>query len=139
MAVIPARSGRLGREGIDLRAAAGRDHRRSFLNRAVDLGRDEEAVPVDDVVDVSIVDDVNTDLPTFLQAQDGAGNHAVVAIRLDRLARSKFNGHGRDMDCVINLRRGLRESREYSAERYPSGTCARQESAASKWRIHLGS
>ena len=72
---------------------------------------------MDDVVDVRIVHDVNADLPTLLQTQDRAGNHAIVAIGLDHLVGSQLDRHGGDADCVINLRRGLRDSRECTSER----------------------
>jgi len=100
--MIPARPDRLGCEGVDLRAAASGDHPRSLLHCAIDLGRDKQAVPVDDVVDVGIVDDVDADLPALLQTQDRARNHVVIAVCLNYLARGQLERHRGDTDCIID-------------------------------------
>ena len=49
VAVVPAGAGRIRREHVALAAAVGRHARRAFLVRAVDVRRDVEPVPVDDV------------------------------------------------------------------------------------------
>jgi len=73
-------------------------------------------MPVDDVVDICVVDDPNADLPVFLETQDRAGDRAVVAIGLDHLAGSQFDRHGGNLDGVVGVR-GLRQRRDRPAER----------------------
>ena len=68
--VIPARAGRARGELIAA-AAARRDHRRAFLLGAVHVGRNEQAVPVNELGDVGVVDDVHGDGHALAHAQEG--------------------------------------------------------------------
>ena len=76
--VVPAGAGGRGRELVGA-TAVGRDGRRFFFFDAVDLGGNEEAVPVDEFGRVGVVDDVDGDGLAFLHAKDRAGRGTVVA------------------------------------------------------------
>ena len=81
-------------------------------------------MPVDDVVDICVVDDLNADLPVFLETQDRAGDGAVVAIGLDHLSWRQFDRQGGNLDRVVGVR-GLRQCRDCPAERKLEGTPVR--------------
>src|SRR5665213_4514757 len=99
MAVIPARPRRFGREAVPLRAAA-LDHWRSLLHRAVGLRRQMEPMPVDDILDVGVVGDVDVDLLAFAKAQNWSGHHTVVGESIDDLSGREFESQWRDAKCV---------------------------------------
>lgn len=82
MAMIPAGTCRLWREGVTP-CRTPRNHRCALLHRPVDLGWYIKAVPMDDVVDIGLVADVETDLAALLQAQHRPGRSPVVAECLD--------------------------------------------------------
>jgi hypothetical protein len=90
VAVIPARPGGLRAECVALRSTA-LHHRRSFFHRTVRRRRYVKPVPVDDVINVRIVVDVDADLAAFTQAQYGAGHRTVVSKRVDYLSRRELD------------------------------------------------
>jgi hypothetical protein len=76
----------------------GRDDGGVLLLDAVDVGGDEEAVPVDEFGRVGLVDDGDGDGLALLHAQDRAGGGAVVADGGEDAVGGEFDGDGRDAE-----------------------------------------
>ena len=93
--VVPARAEGRGGEAVAA-LAVGRNDGRAFFVDAVDFGGDGEAVPVDELGGVGVVDDVDGDGLAFLHAQDRAGRGAVVADGGEDAVLGEFDGDGRD-------------------------------------------
>src|SRR5262249_22063534 len=89
VAMIPARPRRLRTEGVTLPSAASH-HRRSFFHRTVRRRRYVKPVPVNDVINVRIIANIDADLTAFAQAQYGAGDRAVVRKCVDHLPRGEL-------------------------------------------------
>ncbi len=70
---------------------------------AVDFGGDEQAVPVDELGGVGVVDDVDGDGLAFLHAQDGAGGCAVVADGGEDAVGGELDGDGRDAEGDVGF------------------------------------
>jgi hypothetical protein len=87
--------------------AADADHRRALLHGTVGNGRQMEPVPVHDVVDVGVVDDVDRDVAPIAHAQRRAGDAVVVGIGVDHLAGSELEPLLADAQRVIRTRGGL--------------------------------
>ena len=131
MAVIPARP-RGARNKRILTDAAGGHEWSSFFLGAVYVGRDEEAVPVNQFWSFRVVDDLDRDGLALAQAQDGAGSRAVVSGRFDHFLRRDFdldfgdaNGHvgpgvtglgfETDVPRQFDARGGSEEGEKFSA------------------------
>ena len=80
--VIPSRAGWPRHEGITS-AGRGRAPWGAFFGGAIDFGRNEEAVPVDQLGRGGLVDDLHGHCSAFGEAQNRAGKRAVVADRTD--------------------------------------------------------
>ncbi len=93
---------------LDALAAMGRDNRRTLLLGAVDVGWDEQPVPVDELRRIGVVDDFYGDGLAFAHAQDGAGGGAVVADGGEDVGPVELDGDRRDAEGVVGLgvRRG---------------------------------
>ncbi len=76
--VVPAGSGRAGRE-LETAPTVGRHERGALLFGAVDFGRNEHAVPVDQFRGIGVVDDVDGDRFALAHSEDRPGRGAVVA------------------------------------------------------------
>ena len=72
--------------------------RRVLFFGAVDFGGDEEAVPVDELGRVGVVDDVDGDGLALLHAENRAGRCAVVADGGEDAVRREFDSDGRDAE-----------------------------------------
>ncbi len=70
--VIPAAAGGAGSE-LEAAPAVRRDEGRAFFFGAVHLGRNEHAVPVDQLRRVGVVDDIDRDRLALAHAQNRAG------------------------------------------------------------------
>ncbi len=105
--VVPAASGGGGRE-LDALAAMGRDDRRTLLLGAVDAGRDEQPVPVDELRRIGVVDDFYSDGLAFAHAQQGARGGVVVADGGDDVGPVELDGDRSDAEGVVGFgfRRG---------------------------------
>ena len=102
-----------------------RNERRALLFGAVDLWRDEHAVPVDEFRGVGVVDDVDGDGLAFAHAQDGSGRSAVVADGGEDVRAGEFDGDRGDAEGVVCLAagRGARWASDMAA-------CSRAERSA---------
>ena len=83
---------------LEALAAVRRDEGGVFFFDAVDVGGDGEAVPVDELRGVGVVDDVDGDGLAFLHAEDGAGGGAVVADGGEDAVGGEFDGDGGDAE-----------------------------------------
>jgi len=128
MAVIPAGARGLRRKGVAPRSAA-RDRWRTLLHGAIDLGWYIKAVPVDDVVNIGLVPDLESDLPSFRQAQHWPRRRPVVPERFDDLPRRELERHRGDTEHVVGLNGcALSVSRDngFCGEGYPCRSCSDQ-------------
>src|SRR5262249_24949965 len=116
VAVVPPRPGWLRGECVALRRAVLHD-RGSFLHGAVGGGWDVEAMPMDDIVDVGVVADVDGDLLTFAQAQFRARDGAIIGEGIDELGGRELQTQGCDPQRMIwrasDLRIGSTQSRAH--------------------------
>lgn len=89
--------------------AVGRDEWRSFFGGAIDVGRNELTVPVQLLGRVGVVVDIDGDLLTFFQAEEGAGKLPVVGGDGDDAFGCEFQGPGGDGQRVVGGGVGLRQ------------------------------
>ena len=90
-------------------ASVRRNGGRAFFLGAVDFGGNEQAVPVDDLGRIGLVDDVDGDGLALLHAQDRARRRAVVADGGEDPVGGKFDGDRGDAEGDVGGRRGRGE------------------------------
>jgi hypothetical protein len=130
VAVIPAGARGLGGEGVAPRAAA-LDHGGAFLHRAVGLSGQIKTVPVNDVVDIGVVADVDADLATLAQPQERTGHGAVVGEGVDDFSGRELEPQRRDAQRIVSRIRDLRIGPpQRRAERHSRRAGAHQEATA---------
>jgi len=113
VSVIPAAAGRTRGELI---APSGVrfDNRRALFFGAIDLGRDEHAMPVDEFRRVGIVEDIDGDGLAFLEAQHRSGSGAVVANGGENVRGVELDRDGGDAKgdvSTASVRLGSRKQR----------------------------
>src|SRR5579872_6184682 len=100
MRVIPA-STRGPRRKRDLAMATSRDERTALLLRAVRNRRYQLAVPVHQLRNVSVIEDVHGNLLPLFHAQDRAGHLPTIGNRLDSLSARQLNGKRCNANRVV--------------------------------------
>jgi hypothetical protein len=89
-----------------------RQHRVCFFHRTVDVGRDGQPVPVDDVFEVRVVGDVDRNARTLANADHRSGYAVVVGERADDVAGCDLESRGSDDELVVGAGLLLRERGE---------------------------
>jgi len=80
---------------------------------------------MDDVIDVSVVADVDADWAAFSKAQNRARNPVIVGKRVNHLAGGEFQPVWRNSESVVWRRYDLRICRvNRGPDRYPGCACA---------------
>ena len=107
--VIEAETRGIGSE-VEAAQAVGGDVGSAFFGGAVHVDRNELAVPVELLGRVGVVEDVDGDRLALLEAEEGAGELAVIGDSRDDALGGDFDGGGLDAEGVVSgglrLRRG---------------------------------
>ncbi len=83
-----------------------RHHQAFFFLSAVDIGWDDLPVPVDELGDVGIVEEVHRYRHALVQANERAWNTAVVADGADGVVFGDVDQNGRDAQRYVSRARG---------------------------------
>src|SRR6185437_3170393 len=109
-----------------------RDEGRAFLCGAVHIARDHLAVPVYELGRVGVVVDVHHRALAFLEAQQRAGELAVVEGRRDDVIRRQFGKACRDPQGVVGFTLFLLRGLFGGTRRTRCLTCQREQCAVSQ-------
>ena len=82
----------------------GRDHGRSLFFGAVDLGRDKQAVPMDNLREGRFIVHIHRDGPALAEAQDRTRRRTVISGGLNGASRSDFQLYRRDAQRYVGFR-----------------------------------
>ena len=106
MRVIEAQAARLGREP-DTAVTMSRNVRRAFLGGAIDVGRHDLTMPMQLLGCIGLVENIYSHFAAFPEADQRAGELAIVRDRREDFVRRNFDGSSLDAHRVIGSRYGF--------------------------------
>ena len=102
MGVVEAEARRLRHKGHAAHAVRG-NVGRSLLGRAVDVDRNELAVPVQLLRRIGVVVDIDNDPLAFHKTQQRSGKLTVIECRRHNVLRRQFDQSGSDAQRIVGL------------------------------------